>query len=63
MKKVNSDMSKLFNSDADLILKHWNDSNMQKDDIYLCGMYHFINSEMDFEIRSYAIIREVPLTH
>ena len=63
MKKVNSDMSKLFNSDADLILKPWNDSNMQKDDIYLCGMYHFINSEMDFEIRSYAIIREVPLTH
>lgn len=63
MKKINSEMSKLFNSDADLILKYWSDSNIQKDDIYLCGMDHCIASIIDFEVRSYIIIREVPLTH
>ena len=63
MKKVNSDISKLFNSDADLILKHWNDSNIQKDDIYLCAMDHAISSEFDIKVRSYIIVREVPLTH
>nr|DAM84225.1 MAG TPA: hypothetical protein [Caudoviricetes sp.] len=63
MKKVNSDMSKLFNSDADLILKYWSDSNIQKDDIYLCAIDHAVSSKIDIEIRSYAIVREVPLTH
>lgn len=63
MKKINSEMSKLFNSDADLILKYWSDSNIQKDDIYLCGIDHCIAPIIDFEVRSYIIIREVPLTH
>ena len=63
MKKINSEMSKLFNSDADLILKYWSDSNIQKDDIYLCGIDHCIAPIIDFEVRSYIIIREVPLAH
>ena len=63
MKRINSEMSKLFNSDVDLILKHWNDSNIQKDDIYLCTMDHAVSSNIDFVIRNYIIVREVPLTH
>lgn len=63
MKKINFEMSKLFNSDADLILKYWSDSNIQKDDIYLCGIDHCIAPIIDFEVRSYIIIREVPLAH
>lgn len=63
MKKINPEISKLFNSDVDLILKHWNDSNIQKDDIYLCTMDHAVSSNIDFVIRNYIIIREVPLTH
>nr|DAN31395.1 MAG TPA: hypothetical protein [Caudoviricetes sp.] len=63
MKKINPEISKLFNSDVDLILKHWNDSNIQKDDIYLCTMDHAVSSNIDFVIRNYIIVREVPLTH
>lgn len=62
-KNMNCKLSELFNSDADLILKHWNDSNIQKDDVYLCSLDYFISSEMDMEVRSYIIVREVPLTH
>ena len=63
MKKINPEISKLFNSDADMILKYWNDSDIQKDDIYLCAMDHAVSSNIDFAIRNYIIVREVPLTH
>ena len=62
-KNMSCNLSKIYNSDADLILKYWNDSNIQKDDIYLCSMDFFISSKTDFEVRSYIIVREVPLTH
>lgn len=62
-RKISSGLSAMFNSDADLILKFWNDSNIQKDDIYYYGVDHKISSDVDMEVRYYAIVREVPLTH
>lgn len=62
-KEISPGISKMFNSDADLILKYWNDSNIQKADIYYYGTDHMVSSNEDIEVRYYAIVREVPLTH
>lgn len=62
-REISPGMSKMFNSDADLILKHWNDSNIQKEDIYYYGTDRLVSSDEDMEVRYYAIVREVPLTH
>lgn len=62
-KYMSQKLSDLYNSDADWILKYWSDSNIQKDDIYWCSMDLAVSSNIDFEIRNYIIVREVPLTH
>ena len=62
-RKISPGLSAMFNSDADFILKYWNDSNIQKDDIYYYGVDHIISSDVNMEVRYYAIVREVPLTH
>lgn len=62
-REISSGLSVVFNNDADLILKYWNDSNIQKDDIYYYGTEHLVSSDVNMEVRYYAIVREVPLTH
>lgn len=63
IKQMSDSFSDVFNSDVDLILKFWNDSNIQKDDIYVYGAEHIRSSNTSIQVRYYAIVREVPLTH
>ena len=63
IEQMSDSLSDVFNSDADCILKFWNDPNIQKDDIYEYGTDHIRSSNISIQLRYYAIVREVPLTH